>query len=88
MSAAQIDAQLAGEVLESVESILAALEVLVCDGVVHQPVDAPSPARASRMVRAVRKEMVEYVITFRDEPVAVLRPFASVVMKGPLCRRP
>jgi prevent-host-death family protein len=33
--------------------------------------------RASRIVRAVREEMTEYVITVRGEPVAVLRPFTD-----------
>jgi prevent-host-death family protein len=31
----------------------------------------------SRLVRAVREEMAEYVITVRGEPVAVLRPFSE-----------
>ena len=29
---------------------------------------------ASRVIRAVRDEMAEYVVTVRGEPVAVLRP--------------
>ena len=29
---------------------------------------------ASRVIRAVREEMAEYVVTLRGEPVAVLRP--------------
>ncbi len=33
--------------------------------------------QASRLVRAVREEMAEYVITVRGEPVAVLRPFTE-----------
>jgi prevent-host-death family protein len=33
--------------------------------------------QASRIVRAVREEMAEYVITMRGEPVAILRPFTS-----------
>ena len=33
--------------------------------------------RASRIVRAVHDEMVEYVITVRGEPVAMLRPFTD-----------
>ena len=28
----------------------------------------------SRVIRAVREEMAEYVVTLRGEPVAVLRP--------------
>ena len=32
---------------------------------------------ASRIVRAVREEMGEYIITVRDEPVAVLRPLTD-----------
>jgi prevent-host-death family protein len=32
---------------------------------------------ASRIVRSVREEMAEYVITVRDEPVAVLRPLTE-----------
>ena len=31
----------------------------------------------SRVIRAVREEMAEYVITVRDEPVAVLRPLTD-----------
>ena len=30
--------------------------------------------QASRVIRSVREELVEYVITVRDKPVAVLRP--------------
>ena len=30
--------------------------------------------RTPRVIRAVREEMVEYVVTLRVEPVAVLRP--------------
>jgi prevent-host-death family protein len=33
--------------------------------------------QASRIVRAVREEMAEYVITVQGEPVAVLRPFTN-----------
>lgn len=33
--------------------------------------------RASRVIRAVREEMAEYVITVRDEPVAILRPLTD-----------
>ena len=33
--------------------------------------------QASRIVRAVREEMAEYVITVQGEPVAVLRPFTD-----------
>ena len=33
--------------------------------------------QTSRLVRAVREEMAEYVITVRGEPVAVLRPFTD-----------
>ena len=33
--------------------------------------------QASRVIRAVREEMAEYVITVRDEPVAVLRPLTN-----------
>ena len=32
---------------------------------------------ASRVIRAVRKEMAEYMITFRGKPVAVLRPLTE-----------
>ncbi len=32
---------------------------------------------ASRVIRAVREEMAEYVITVRDKPVAVLRPLTD-----------
>jgi prevent-host-death family protein len=32
---------------------------------------------ASRIVRAVREEMAEYIITVRNEPVAVLRPLTD-----------
>ena len=33
--------------------------------------------QASRIVRSVREQMAEYVITVRDEPVAVLRPLTE-----------
>ena len=33
--------------------------------------------RTSRVIRAVREEMAEYVVTFRGEPVAVLRPLTE-----------
>jgi prevent-host-death family protein len=33
--------------------------------------------QASRIVRAVREKMIEYVITVQGEPVAVLRPFTD-----------
>lgn len=33
--------------------------------------------QTSRVVRAVREEMAEYIITVRDEPVAVLRPLTE-----------
>jgi len=33
--------------------------------------------QTSRVVRAVREEMAEYVITVRGEPVAVLRPLTD-----------
>jgi prevent-host-death family protein len=33
--------------------------------------------QASRIVRAVREEMAEYVITLQGKPVAVLRPFTD-----------
>ncbi len=32
---------------------------------------------ASRIVRVVREEMAEYVITLQGKPVAVLRPFTD-----------
>ena len=32
---------------------------------------------ASRVIRAVREEMAEYVVTLRGEPVAVLRPLTE-----------
>ena len=32
----------------------------------------------SEILRAVREERVEYIITLRGEPVAILRPFAPV----------
>ena len=32
---------------------------------------------ASRIIRAVREEMAEYVVTVRGEPVAVLRPLTD-----------
>jgi prevent-host-death family protein len=33
--------------------------------------------QTSRIVRAVREEMAEYVITVQGKPVAVLRPFTK-----------
>ncbi len=33
--------------------------------------------QASRVIRTVREEMAEYVITVRDKPVAVLRPLTD-----------
>lgn len=33
--------------------------------------------QTSRVVRAVREEMTEYVVTLRGEPVAVLRPLTE-----------
>jgi prevent-host-death family protein len=33
--------------------------------------------QTSRIVRAVREKMIEYVITVQGEPVAVLRPFTD-----------
>jgi prevent-host-death family protein len=33
--------------------------------------------QASRVIRAVREEMSEYVVTLRGEPVAVLRPLTK-----------
>lgn len=33
--------------------------------------------QASQIVRTVREEMAEYVITVRGKPVAVLRPFSD-----------
>jgi prevent-host-death family protein len=33
--------------------------------------------QASRIIRAVREEMAEYIITVQGEPVAVLRPFTA-----------
>jgi prevent-host-death family protein len=33
--------------------------------------------QASRIIRAVREEMSEYVVTLRGEPVAVLRPLTE-----------
>ncbi|MBI1877509.1 MAG: type II toxin-antitoxin system Phd/YefM family antitoxin [Chloroflexi bacterium] len=33
--------------------------------------------QASRIVRAIREEMAEYVITVQGEPVAVLRPYTA-----------
>ncbi len=32
----------------------------------------------SEILRAVREERVEYIVTLRGEPVAILRPFAPV----------
>jgi prevent-host-death family protein len=37
--------------------------------------------QASRVVRAVREEMAEYVVTLRGEPVAVLRPLTEEEMQ-------
>lgn len=37
--------------------------------------------QASRVVRAVREEMAEYVVTLRGEPVAVLRPLTEDEMQ-------
>lgn len=37
--------------------------------------------QTSRIVRAVREEMAEYVITVRGEPVAVLRPLTDEDMQ-------
>lgn len=34
-------------------------------------------SQASRILRSVREDMVEYVVTVRDEPVAVLRPYTE-----------
>jgi prevent-host-death family protein len=36
---------------------------------------------ASRVIRAVREEMAEYVVTLRGEPVAVLRPLTEQDMQ-------
>ena len=33
--------------------------------------------QASRVIRSVREEMAEYVVTLRGEPVALLRPLTS-----------
>lgn len=33
--------------------------------------------QASRVIRAVREEMAEYVVTLRGEPVAILRPLTE-----------
>ncbi len=33
--------------------------------------------KATRVLRAVREEMAEYVVTHRGEPVAVLRPLTE-----------
>ena len=33
--------------------------------------------QASRVIRAIRDEMAEYVVTVRGEPVAVLRPLTA-----------
>ncbi|HRV96660.1 MAG TPA: type II toxin-antitoxin system prevent-host-death family antitoxin [Anaerolineae bacterium] len=33
--------------------------------------------KASKIVQTVRDEMVEYIITVKGKPVAVLRPFTS-----------
>ena len=33
--------------------------------------------QASSIIRAVREEMVEYVVTVRGEPVALLRPLSA-----------
>jgi prevent-host-death family protein len=37
--------------------------------------------QTSRVIRAVREEMCEYVVTLRGEPVAVLRPLTEEEMK-------
>jgi prevent-host-death family protein len=37
---------------------------------------------ASRVIRAVREEMAEYVVTLRGEPVAVLRPLTEEEARG------
>jgi prevent-host-death family protein len=37
--------------------------------------------QTSRVIRAVREEMSEYVVTLRGEPVAVLRPLTEEEMK-------
>ena len=34
---------------------------------------------ASEILRAVREEKVEYIITLRGQPVAVLRPLETIV---------
>jgi prevent-host-death family protein len=34
-------------------------------------------SHTSRVIRAVREEMAEYVVTLRGEPVAVLRPLTK-----------
>jgi prevent-host-death family protein len=33
--------------------------------------------QASKVIRAVREDMVEYIVTLRGEPVAVLRPLTE-----------
>jgi prevent-host-death family protein len=33
--------------------------------------------QASRIIRAVREEMAEFVVTLRGEPVAILRPLTE-----------
>ena len=33
--------------------------------------------QASRVIRTVREEMAEYVVTLRGEPVAILRPLTQ-----------
>jgi prevent-host-death family protein len=37
--------------------------------------------QTSRVIRAVREEMSEYVVTLRGEPVAVLRPLTEEEMQ-------
>jgi prevent-host-death family protein len=33
--------------------------------------------KASRVIRTVREDMAEYIVTFRGEPVAILRPLTN-----------
>ena len=33
--------------------------------------------KASRVIRTVREDMIEYIVTLRGEPVAVLRPLTD-----------
>lgn len=33
--------------------------------------------QTSRVIRSVREEMIEYVVTLRGEPVAILRPLTE-----------